>query len=70
MLFWRRDVTFTTTYAGSPADCKTALELIEQRRVHVENMITHSFGLADAAEGFRLVAEAGESIKVIIKPQE
>lgn len=69
-LFWRRDITCTTTYAASPADCTTALELIKHGRIDVKSMITHSFGLADAVEGFRLVAEAKESIKVIIKPQE
>lgn len=69
-LFWRRDVTLTTTYAGGPADCLAALELIHRNRVQVKEMITHTFGLADAQEGFRLVAEGGESIKVIIHPQE
>lgn len=69
-LFWRRDVTITTTYAGSPADCTEALELIHRQRVPVADMITHSFGLAEAGEGFRLVAEAGDCIKVIIHPQK
>ena len=69
-LFWRRDVTITTTYAGGPVDCKEALELIHRNRVRVEEMITHRFGLADAVAGFKLTAEAGESIKVIIRPQE
>jgi len=32
-------------------------------------MITHRLGLAETQEGFRLVAEARESIKVIIEPQ-
>jgi L-iditol 2-dehydrogenase len=32
-------------------------------------MITHRFGLADTVKGFQLVAEAQESIKVIIEPQ-
>ncbi|MFC1889018.1 alcohol dehydrogenase catalytic domain-containing protein [Thermodesulfobacteriota bacterium] len=67
-LFWRNDVTFTTSYAGSPADHYTAMELIRARRVPVREMITHRFPLAEAGEGFRLVAEAGESIKVIIEP--
>jgi len=69
-LFWRRDVTLTTTYAGSPADCKTALELIAAGRVNVEQMITHTFGLEDTVDGSKLVASGGESIKVIIRPQE
>ena len=69
-IFWRRDVTVTTTYAASPDDCVEALELIRSRRVKVDDMITHRFGLADTGEGFRLVAEGGDSLKVIIKPQE
>lgn len=69
-LFWRRDVTMTTTYAGSPADCVAALELIRRKRVSVDDMITHTFALKDTARGFSLVAGADESIKVIIRPQE
>ncbi len=69
-LFWRRDLSLTTTYAGAPADCVAALELIASGRVRVEEMITHRFGLADTVSGSTLVAEGRESIKVIIKPQE
>ena len=69
-LFWRRDLTITTTYAGAPADCVAALELIANGRVRVEEMITHRFALADTVCGSTLVAEGRESIKVIIKPQE
>ncbi len=68
--FWRRDVTITTTYAGSPADCAAALSLIEHGRVQVEEMISHRLGLAEIGQGFKLVAEARESLKVIIRPQE
>jgi len=69
-VFWRRDVTVTTSYAASPADCVEALELIRSRRVRVDDMITHRFGLAETGKGFLLVAEGGSSLKVIIKPQE
>jgi L-iditol 2-dehydrogenase len=69
-LFWRRDVTVTTAYGGSPADCVHALELICARRIPVADMITHHFGLADIVKGFRLVEQADTSIKIIIRPQE
>jgi len=69
-LFWRRDVTLTTTYAGGPGDCVIALELIRAGRVPVRDMITHRLPLADAGRGFQLVEEGRESIKVIVKPQE
>jgi L-iditol 2-dehydrogenase len=69
-VFWRRDVTVTTSYAASPADCKEALELIRLKRVLVDDMITHRLGLAETGKGFQLVAGGGEALKVIVKPQE
>jgi L-iditol 2-dehydrogenase len=68
-LFWRTQVTITSSYAGSPTDYATALELIRAGRVHVTDMITHRLSLAEAGLGFQLVAQAQESIKVIIYPQ-
>jgi L-iditol 2-dehydrogenase len=69
-VFWRRDVTVTTSYAASPLDCAEALELIRSKQVMVEDMITHRLGLAETGKGFKLVAEGGASLKVIIRPQE
>ncbi len=68
-LLFRNDITITTSYAGSPADYQIALDLIAAGTVPVRQMTTHRFGLAETGEGFRLVAEADESIKVIIEPQ-
>ena len=67
-LFYRNDITLTTSYAGSPADYATALELIRDRRICPVNMITHRLGLAETQRGFQLVASAEESLKVIIEP--
>jgi L-iditol 2-dehydrogenase len=69
-IFWRKDVTLTTSYAGSPEDHLEALRLIESKEVRVAEMITHRLGLEDTAQGFKLVAEAGNSLKVIIEPQK
>jgi len=68
-LFFRNDITLTTSYAGSPADYKVALELIRAGTVRVREMITHRLSLAEAGLGFQLVAQAQDSIKVIIEPQ-
>ena len=68
-LFWRTDITLTTSYAGSPADYAAALRLIHARRVPVREMITHRLGLAETGLGFQLVTEARDSLKVIIEPQ-
>jgi L-iditol 2-dehydrogenase len=69
-VFFRNDVTLTTTYAGAPADLATALEMIGSGRVQVGQMISHRLGLAEAGLGFKLTAEAGDSLKVIIQPQK
>ena len=68
-LFWRNDITITTSYAGSPADYQMALELIRTGQMPVKKMITHRLSLAETGIGFQLVAEAGNSIKVVIEPQ-
>jgi len=68
-LFWRTDITLTTSYAGSPADYAEALELIRTHRMPVRDMITHRLSMAEIGVGFQLVAEAQDSIKVIIEPQ-
>ncbi|MEE8353131.1 MAG: zinc-dependent dehydrogenase [Dehalococcoidales bacterium] len=68
--FFRNDVTLTTSYAADQADHETALELIRVGTVPVREMITHRLGLGGTQEGFRLVAEGNESIKVVIEPQK
>ena len=68
-LFWRNEVTLTSSYAGSPADYAAALEMIQSRRVRVYEMITHQLSLAETGRGFQLVATPRDSIKVIIEPQ-
>lgn len=68
--FWRNEVTLTTSYANSPSDANEAIELIRDGRVPVKKLITHRLSLKEAALGFRLVAEAKESIKVIIEPHK
>ncbi len=67
--FWRDQITLISTYAASPLDIQTAMELIRARKVPVSDMITHRLSLADTQLGFQLVAKAQDSIKVIIEPQ-
>lgn len=68
-LFFRNDVTITTTYAASPEDHLLAREIIRTGRVTVQDMITHRLGLAEIGRGFALVSEGRKSLKVIIEPQ-
>jgi L-iditol 2-dehydrogenase len=65
---WRKEITMTSAYAGSPRDILAAIELIASGRINMSSMITHRLPLNRTGEGFVLVTEAAESIKVVIEP--
>lgn len=67
---WRNEITLMTSYGASPFDIETAIELIQNGRVVLDDMITHRLPLDETGLGFQLVVDARESIKVIIKPHE
>jgi L-iditol 2-dehydrogenase len=69
-IFWRTEVTLMSSYAASPAEHEEALELIRAKKVDAAGMITHRLKLADTGEGFKLVVQAKDSLKVIIEPQK
>ena len=66
---WNKQVKIVSTYAGAPKDIIDAIDLLKSKKVDVVDMITHRLPLSEAAKGFQLVAEAQDSIKVIIEPQ-
>ena len=66
--FWRNETTIRTSYGAAPRDLEEAQKILAQKQVNVDDMITHRLDIRDAAEGFRLVAEAGKSLKVILEP--
>jgi L-iditol 2-dehydrogenase len=65
---WKDNITIVNSYASPPEDTLKAIELIGDKKVSVEDMVTHRLPLDEAAEGFRLVARASEALKVIIEP--
>lgn len=70
-IFWRTEITLTSSYAGAPSDCDTALTLIRAGAVPVEKTITHRVGMAKGPEGFAMVADPvnHNAVKVIVEPQ-
>lgn len=66
--YWRDEISVVTSYAGSGADLKEALELIRDHKVRVGAMVTHRLPLAETGVGFQLTASGQDSIKVIIDP--
>ena len=68
--FWTSEIKILTSYYTSPKDIETAISLISTGRVSVNDLITHRLSLEETEKGFKMVAESGESIKVIIHPHE
>lgn len=66
--FWRNEIAATSSYGAAPRDLQEALELIAEKKMDVNKMITHELPLARIQEGFQLVSQAKESLKVVIKP--
>jgi len=69
-LFFRNDITVTTSYGAAPYDSWLALEVLRSGSLEVEKMITHKLPLEKTQYGFELVTSAGDSLKVIIQPQK
>jgi len=67
---WRNEIKLMTSYGAGPSDIETAISIIRNRRVNLNEMITHKLPFEDIGKGFRLVADAKESIKVIIEPHK
>jgi L-iditol 2-dehydrogenase len=71
-IFWRTEITLTSSYAGSPADCQAALDLIRAGSIPLTRLISHRLPLNEGAEGFKAVSNPleNECIKVIIEPHK
>jgi L-iditol 2-dehydrogenase len=66
--FWRNEIKLTPSYGCAPVDAMVAIDMIKTKRLSLERMITHRLPMDKIGLGFQLVAEAKESIKVIINP--
>ena len=65
--FWRNELTVTSSYGAAPADLETALDLIATKKINVKDTITQTLPLAQIQAGFKIVAEAKESLKVVLE---
>lgn len=66
---WTRETRIVTSYYCGPPDIDAAINLIETQTIKVDDLITGRLPLQNIAEGFRMVIEGHESLKVIVKPQ-
>jgi len=66
--FWRNELSIVSSYGAAPTDLAESLDLIINKNINIDMLITHKLPLKDIQEGFRLVADARESLKVVIEP--
>jgi L-iditol 2-dehydrogenase len=66
--FWRNELTVTSSYGAAPVDLEKALQLIADKKINVQDTITHTLPLKQIQAGFNIVAEARESLKVVLEP--
>ncbi len=64
-----QEITLRTSYSAGPYETRLALELLRNRRIRSETMITHRFELSDAAQAFEVVARPGNALKVVLFPE-
>jgi L-iditol 2-dehydrogenase len=64
---WRNEITVTSSYGASGEDLARALEIISSGKLDMKPLITHKLPFQKIQEGFRLVARAKESLKVVLE---
>ena len=68
MCYNRNEITVTSSYGAAPKDLEASLALIKSNKVNVDRLVTHTLPLDKIQEGFKLVSDAKESLKVVIEP--
>jgi L-iditol 2-dehydrogenase len=68
--FWTREMRIFTSYYCGPDDIEESMRLLAAHAIEVDALVTHRLPLAQIADGFRLVLEGKEAIKVIVEPHD
>ncbi len=68
MEFWRNEVTVTFTYGAAPDHLRKAIDIIGAGLIDAARMVTHMIPFSHIQEGFKLVSDARDSLKVVVVP--
>jgi len=63
---WRDEISIFFSYGAAPDEIKETLKLADAEKIDLKSMITHSLPLSKIVEGFKLVSDANESLKVVV----
>jgi L-iditol 2-dehydrogenase len=65
---WRDEITIAFSYGAGPDDLRAAIELIRCGAINAGEMVTHRVTLSEIMQGFKLVSEARDSLKIVVVP--
>ncbi|HLB24764.1 MAG TPA: alcohol dehydrogenase catalytic domain-containing protein [Nitrospirota bacterium] len=60
------EITLVQSYSCGPDDTREALTLLSKGVIPIDKIITHRFPLEQAADAFRLTAQAKDSLKAVV----
>lgn len=60
------EITVVQSYSCGPDDTREALSLLAKGVIPIKKIITHQFPIEQAADAFRLTAQAKESLKAVV----
>ena len=61
-----KDISIAASYSCGPDDTRRALEFIQKGVVTARDLVTHRFPISETARAYRAVAQAADSLKVLI----
>ncbi len=61
-----RDINIVSSYSCGPDDTKESLEIVRKGIVTAPKLVTHRFGIEETESAYRTVAQASDSLKVLI----
>ncbi|MFC1537867.1 zinc-binding dehydrogenase [Candidatus Latescibacterota bacterium] len=62
-----KELSLIGTRVYEKVDFQRAIELVEQKRILVDNLVSHEYPLEKTKEALDLMAEAGDSMKILLK---
>lgn len=63
-----REISLKTTRCYSSDDFTKAIELLGQRNIDLNPLVSHVLPLEDIKQGFDLMEKPDESLKILFKP--
>ncbi|MDE1765373.1 MAG: zinc-dependent dehydrogenase [Thaumarchaeota archaeon] len=67
---YSKEITITPSYAASESDTNAAFNLIAEKKINVNKLITHRFNLSESAQALEYAHQGNDSMKIIVTNSE